>query len=115
MQHIFRAQLPHELIGDQLVVLRSAHAFGYRLERKQEALKIFVVVELADSPFIQLIAASRVRMVPIVLRRQRGAMPPAQLRQRGRLHGAFQVEMQLRFRQLQDENAWTHGRPGQHG
>ncbi len=91
MQHVLRFQLLHQPVGDQLVVVRSLQIIGERFESHQEARKILVLIkrfgfgDCAVSP-----------------------MPLAQFDERLRRNRAFEMQVQLGFRQGADERR-AHG------
>ena len=79
MKHVLRFQPLHQPVSNQLVVFRSAQVSRHILESREEAGKVFVVVELLDFG-------------------ERGAFHPVplpQFQQRGRLDRALEMQMQF--------------------
>ena len=83
MPHTLQRQAMDHLVGDQLIVGGCLDAFAHGLKRHQEANEIFVDVQ-------RLCGVECQRGSVIALR---------QLHQRLRHNGAFQVQVQLTFRQ----------------
>ena len=86
MQDVLFFQPLHQTVGDQLVVIGRAQVLGDVFEREEESREVLVLVEGVDFSGSDAVAVAL-----------------AEFKQRGRLDGAFQMQMQLRLRKLVDE------------
>ena len=113
MQNVLRVQLPHHAIGDELIIVGCAQPLGDGFEGQQESGEVFVLVQRASFFFGEDASAVGDVGIAIVRRGKRRGMAAAQLGQRCRIDGAFEMQMQLGLGEGKDIGAGRGSAVGQ--